>query len=75
MPANEEVEPGFVAWLACLFRGHPGVVRHPLGGFRCVRCLTPKASIDEFGLMDGGGHVSMRTTYEREHGQITRTWR
>lgn len=48
-------------WIRCLFRGHPGPVRHPLGGFACLRCGKKGASLEDFGFK-GGGYVDRLRT-------------
>jgi hypothetical protein len=44
-----------------------------LGGFRCARCHSVGADLDEMGFDDEGYVPSMRRMYSRDQREFTRT--
>jgi hypothetical protein len=66
-----------IALLMCLLRGRGhNPVRHPLGGFKCADCGKSGADLERMGFLDGGYVSTLRTTYDRQHGTVTRSdWR
>lgn len=52
-------------WLACLATGHEHPIRTPFGGFRCPRCLTAFADLDEAGFIDGAYVTPERRPFHR----------
>lgn len=40
--------------VGCFVEDRHYPARHPLGGFRCLRCGTARACLSDFGLMDPG---------------------
>jgi hypothetical protein len=59
-----------LSWLRCFWRRRHEPIRHVLGGFRCVVCGLAGADL---GAMGFDGYVAtVRVSYAREHGQLTR---
>ena len=61
------------AWLRCFTRQRHEPRRHPLGGFRCVDCGAVGADLEEMGFRESGWVAPMRRTFDRKHGELTRT--
>lgn len=70
-----QVEGGIGSKLRCLWRGRHNPVRHPLGGFRCTDCHRVGVDLVQMGFHDLGTVPSVRRTFAREHGELTRTSR
>jgi hypothetical protein len=55
---------------------HPNYTRHPLGGFRCIECGRPGATLADLGFGRESGFVlPMRRLFSREGKSIERARR
>lgn len=54
-----------IAFWRCVFGGGHDPKRYFLGGFKCQRCGTFGADLEEMGFKDGGWVNPLRTDAER----------